>query len=42
MSDNENVGNKSVDIVSEFLLNRNIRDTCTLNEMRSNFPSKYR
>ena len=38
----ENIDNKFVDTVSAFLLNRDIRDVCTLNEMRSNFPSKYR
>jgi hypothetical protein len=38
----ENIENKFVDIVSGFLLNRDMRDVCTLNEMRSNFPSKYR
>ncbi|CAB4021272.1 Hypothetical predicted protein [Paramuricea clavata] len=38
----ENIDNKFVDIVSGFLLDRDIRDVCTLNEMRSNFPLKYR
>ena len=42
-SADENIdNNKSAEIVSEFLLDHNIRDTCTLDEMRSNFPSKYR
>ena len=38
----ENIDNKFVDVVSGFLLDRDIRDVCTLNEMRSNFPLKYR
>ena len=38
----ENIDHKFVNTVSAFLLNRDIRDACTLDEMRSNFPSKYR
>ncbi|XP_028411821.1 uncharacterized protein LOC114534557 [Dendronephthya gigantea] len=38
----ENEENKLVDIVSGFLLNRDIKDVCTLDEMRNNFPLKYR
>ena len=38
----ENIKDKYIDTVSRFLLNREIRDVCTLNEMRSHFPSKYR
>lgn len=38
----KNIANKYVDTVSGFLLNNDIRDVFTLNEVRSNFPSNFR